>query len=445
MIADIGPGLITIILFGSLVLVLIAGLPLAFALGGVGTVFIILLWGPSGLGVLASRAYMTMGSFILIAIPMFVFMGAMLNQAGIADDLFAMMYHWLGQLRGGLAAGTVLICTLFAAMVGISGASTVSMGLLALPAMLKRGYQKQLALGCICAGGALGILIPPSVVMIILGLFGQLSVGQLFLGGVLPGLLLSGLFIIYILIRSYFQKDIAPAVPREEMIPWTARLWLLPKLALPVLLIFLVMGSIFFGMATPTEASAIGAAGAVLCALVKKRLTWANFTEALFTTMRLSSMVLWIIIAAAAFTALYAITGAQEFIASILLNAPGGRWGAIILMQIVFFALGCFLDTTGILMLTTPIFFPVVRELGFDPLWFGVVFVVNMEMAFLTPPFGLNLFFLKGVAPPNITMGDIYRSIGPFVALQALGLALVMAFPWLATWLPGMMITRPPA
>jgi len=355
------------------------------------------------------------------------------------------MYHWLGQLRGGLAAGTVLICTLFAAMVGISGASTVSMGLLALPAMLNRGYQKQLALGCICAGGALGILIPPSVVMIILGLFGQLSVGQLFLGGVLPGLLLSALYVIYILIRSYFQKEIAPAVPRDEMIPWRARLGLLPKLVFPIALIFVVMGSIFFGMATPTEASAIGATGAVVCALIKKRLTWKNFTESLFTTMRLSSMVLWIIIAAAAFTALYAITGAQEFIASILLSAPGGRWGAVIIMQVVFFVLGCFLDTTGILMLTTPIFFPVIRELGFDPLWFGVVFVVNMEMAFLTPPFGLNLFFLKGVAPPEVTMADIYRSIGPFVALQALGLVLVMVFPWLATWLPSLMITRPPA
>jgi tripartite ATP-independent transporter DctM subunit len=442
--SDLGPGMLTLLLFGSLIVVLLAGLPLAFALGGVAAVFIVFVWGPEGLGVLASRAYTTMGSFILVAIPMFVFMGAMLEKSGIADDLYTMMYYWMGQLKGGLAAGTVLICTLFAAMVGISGASTVAMGLLALPAMLKRGYKKELALGCICAGGALGILIPPSVVMIILGVFGRLSVGQLFLGGVLPGLLLSALFVAYILIRSHFQGHLAPPIPKEEMIPWKERIALLPKLAFPLALIFLVMGSIFLGVATPTEASAIGAGGAVLCAALKKRLTRGNFKDALFITMKLTSMILWIVIAASAFTSLYAVTGAQGLMTDILLGAPGGRWGAIVLMQLVFFVLGCFMDPTGILMITTPIFFPVVQALGFDPLWFGILFVVNMEMAFLTPPFGLNLFFLKGVAPPDVTMGDIYRSILPFVGLQALGLVFVMVFPWLATWLPGLMITQAP-
>ncbi|MBN1856907.1 MAG: TRAP transporter large permease subunit [Dehalococcoidia bacterium] len=439
--SDLGPGMLTLLLFGSLIIVLLAGLPLAWALGGVATVFIVFVWGPQGLGVLASRAYTTMGSFILVAIPMFVFMGAMLEKSGIADDLYTMMYYWMGQLKGGLAAGTVLICTLFAAMVGISGASTVAMGLLALPAMLSRGYKKEMALGCICAGGALGILIPPSVVMIILGVFGRLSVGQLFLGGVLPGLLLAFLFVAYILIRSHFQPELGPAIPKEEMLPWSERLKLLPKLAFPLGLIFLVMGSIFFGVATPTEASAVGAGGSVVCAVLKKRLNRDNFKDALFVTMKLSSMILWIVIAASAFTSLYAVTGAQSLMTDILLAAPGGRWGAIILMQLVFFALGCFMDPTGILMITTPIFFPVVQALGFDPLWFGVLFVVNMEMAFLTPPFGLNLFFLKGVAPPDVTMSDIYRSILPFVGLQALGLVFVMVFPWLATWLPSLMIT----
>jgi len=442
--ADLGPGMLTVLLFGSLVVVLLAGLPLAFALGGVATVFIVFVWGPEGLGVLASRAYTTMGSFILVAIPMFVFMGAMLEKSGIADDLYTMMYYWMGQLKGGLAAGTVLICTLFAAMVGISGASTVAMGLLALPAMLKRGYRKEMALGCICAGGALGILIPPSVVMIILGVFGRLSVGQLFLGGVLPGLLLSAFFVAYILIRSHFQGHLAPAIPKEEMIPWKERVALLPKLAFPLGLIFLVMGSIFLGVATPTEASAIGAGGSVVCAVLKKRLTRQRFTDALITTMKLSSMILWIVIAASAFTSLYAVTGAQGLMADLLLAAPGGRWGAIIIMQLVFIVLGCFMDPTGILMITTPIFFPVVQQLGFDPLWFGILFVVNMEMAFLTPPFGLNLFFLKGVAPPDVSMSDIYRSILPFVGLQAIGLVFVMVFPWLATWLPGLMITHAP-
>ena len=262
--SELGPEWLTVILFGSLVLLLLAGLPLVFAIGGIATFFIIFLWRPQALPVLANRTYMAMDMFLLVAVPMFIFMGAMLQRCGIAEDMYELMYHWMGGLRGGLAGGTVLICTLFAAMVGISGAATTSMGLIALPSMRKRGYKNDIAIGCITAGGSLGILIPPSVLMIILALTAKLSVGQLFIAGILPGMLLSGLFVGYILIRCYIQKDLGPAVPPDSRLPAAERFRLMRALLLPVGPIFAVMGSMFFGLATPSEASAIGALGAMI-------------------------------------------------------------------------------------------------------------------------------------------------------------------------------------
>ena len=534
--ADLGPEWLTIILFGSLIVLLLTGLPLVFAIGGVATFFIIVLWGPHALPILANRTYMAMDMFLLVAVPMFIFMGAMLQRCGIAEDMYELMYHWMSGLRGGLAAGTVLICTMFAAMVGISGAATTSMGLLALPSMLKRGYKKDIALGCISAGGSLGILIPPSVLMIILALTSRQSLGQMFIAGILPGLLLSGLFVGYILIRCYFQKDLGPAVPPEERLSRAQRFRLLGALILPVGLIFMVMGSMFFGLATPSEASAIGALGAVVSALIKRSLTWDNFTSALFVTLRLSAMVIWIVFAASAFTALYAVTGASSLVSDLitgvgdpwmviivmmlillvlgmffglatpseasaigalgavlsalikrsftwenftsalfvtlrlsamviwivfaasaftalyavtgasslvsdLITGVGDPWMVIIVMMLILLVLGMFFDPTGIVLLTAPIFFPIVMSLGFDPLWFAILFVINMELAFLTPPFGFNLFYMKAVVPPGVTMMDIYRSATPFVLLMILGLALCMIFPGIITWLPSLMKT----
>jgi tripartite ATP-independent transporter DctM subunit len=325
-------------------------------------------------------------------------------------------------------------------MVGISGAATTSMGLLALPSMLKRGYKKEIAIGCICAGGALGILIPPSVLMIILALFARLSVGQLFIAGILPGLLLSALFIAYILIRCHLQKDLGPGVPEEERLPLRHRLRLLGALLLPISLIIAVMGSMFMGLATPSEASAIGAFGAIVSAAVKRKLTWENFTSALFVCLRLSAMVVWIVFAASVFTALYAVTGASSLIGG-MISGVGEGWWPVIAMQAIFFVLGMFFDPTGIVLLTTPIFFPVVISLGFDPLWFALLFVINMEMAFLTPPFGFNLFYMKAVVPRDVSMMDIYKSALPFVGLQLVGLILCMIFPGIITWLPSLMRT----
>lgn len=436
----LGPEWLTVILFGSLVLLLLAGLPLVFAIGGVATLFIIFLWGPHALPILANRTYMSMDMFLLVAVPMFIFMGAMLQRCGIAEDMYELMYHWLGGLRGGLAAGTVLICTMFAAMVGISGAATTSMGLIALPSMLKRGYDKEMAVGCISAGGSLGILIPPSVLMIILSLTSRVSVGEMFIAGILPGLMLSGMFIAYILIRCYFQKDMGPSVPDEERLPLAARLKLAGSLVLPVGLIFAVMGSMFFGIATPSEASAIGALGAIVSAMIKRTFNWESFTSALFITLRLSAMVIWIVFAASAFTALYAVTGANSLVSS-LIKGVGDPWMVIIAMQGILFVLGMFFDPTGIVLLTAPIFFPIITSLGFDPLWFAILFVINMELAYLTPPFGFNLFYMKAVVPPGITMMDIYKSQTPFVLIMLLGLVLCMVFPGIITWLPSLMRT----
>jgi len=436
------PELLTAALFGAMVLCLILGLPLVFVLGGLAVVFTYFVWGHAALYNIATKTFSGMSAFILVATPMFIFMANMLEKSGVADDLYDTIHQWFGGLRGGLAIGTVLICVIFAAMAGVSGAATVSMGLIALPAMLKRNYDKSIAVGCIMGGGALGILIPPSVTMIFIALISQQSVGQLFMGGVFPGLILATLFILYIGIRCRFQTHLGPPLPPEERTSWRQKIVSLRAIVLPILLVFLVLGTIFLGVTTPTEAAAIGAVGSIVSAAIYRRLKWSLFKEAIYRTFVLTIMVTWIYYAALAFTALYAATGAADLVAEVMTSVPGGRWGAIIAMQIVFLILGCFLDPTGIIMITLPLFGPIVTSLGFDLVWFGVLFVVNMEMAYLTPPFGFNLFYMRGVAPKDITMADIYRSVTPFVILQAVGLAIVMIFPQTVLWIPSLMIRK---
>jgi tripartite ATP-independent transporter DctM subunit len=431
--------LITVLLFGALVLFLVLGLPLAFVLGGVGVVGSYFLWGSKGLFVAAVQAYAAMGKFTLLAIPLFIFMAMILERAGVADDLYTMMHRWMGPLRGGLAIGTVLICTIFAAMAGISGAATVSMGVIALPAMLKRKYDKVIAMGCISGGGALGILIPPSVPMIIYATLTGESVGGLFAGGIFPGLLLAFLFIIYIGLRCYFQPSLGPALPPEERATWEEKIASLKAVVLPTLIILLVLGSIYAGVCTPTESAILGVLGAAFSAAVYGKLKWALVKEACFRSASLTAMIIWILMGAYCFTSVYTGTGAHELMEHLLLSIPGGRYVVLLTMQVIFFVLGCILDPAGIIMICTPVFVPVIKSLGFDPLWFGVLFIMNMEMGYLTPPFGFNLFYMKAIAPKEITMNDIYRSIVPFVFLQALGLVIVIIFPQIALWLPARM------
>lgn len=429
----------TVVLFGLFILLMVLGQPLVFALGASAVVGTYFLWGPEALHLAAIRAYSSANNFVLMAIPLFIFMGCMLERAGIAQGLYELMRKWLGGIPGGLAVGTVLVCGIFAAMVGVSGAATVTMALVALPSMLKYGYSKHLSVGVIAAGGAMGVLIPPSVLFIVLGLYTNTSVGQLFMGGLAAGLVLMVLFSAYSLIISYLRPSVGPVVPLEERASWPERIRALKSVGLPIALIVLVLGSLLMGVATPSEAAGVGAAGSILCAALRRTLDRKSLMEASLTTLRLSAMVMWIVFAANMFTALYTAIGAEGLVRDALSLMPGGEWGVIIGMQIVWLIMGCLFDPLGIMIITAPLFFPIVISMGFDPIWFAVLFVVNMEMAFLTPPFGFNLFYLRSVAPKNISMFDIYRSVIPFVLLQLFGLILMMIFPDLIMWLPEMM------
>ncbi len=431
--------LTTLILFSALIILLAMGLPLAYVLGGVGTIGCFLLWGDKGLYMIVSQAWNAMGKFTLLAIPLFIFMAMILERSGVADDLYTMMHRWMGPIPGGLAIGTVIICAIFAAMSGISGAATVSMGIIALPQMLNRKYDKTIALGCISAGGALGILIPPSVPMILYATLTGESIGGLFAGGILPGILLSALFIVYIGTRCFFKPKLGPPLKKEERATWREKMVSLKSVALPGMIIVMVLGSIYVGICTATEAAALGSLGAVISAAIYRKLNWTMLKETCIRTCALSAMIIWILIGAYGFTSLYTGIGAHELMEKILLSIPGGKWAILITMQIIFFILGCILDPVGIIMICTPVFVPVIKALGFDPLWFGVLFVMNMEMGYLTPPFGFNLFYMKAIAPKGVTMTDIYKSIVPFVGIQAIGLAIVIIFPQIALYLPNLM------
>lgn len=433
-------GIFGLLVLCALVGLLVLGVPIAFTLLTVATVGILYVWGPVGLLALFNTAYGEGTSYLLLAIPLFILMANILKFSGLADDLFEMVYRWMGGLRGGLAMGTVVICALFAAMAGISSVATVSMGLIALPAMLDRKYNRVMAVGCINAGGALGILIPPSIIMILYGSMAEVSVGQLFAGGIIPGILLTVIFVLYIGIRCYLRPELGPAV--EERYTFRQKLVTLKGVVLPMGLVMLVLGVIYTGVATPTEAAGVGAGGAIITAGLHRRLTWARLRQASMETLQLTAMIFWIIIGAVTFTHLMAFAGIQDMVQRWVLDLEVNRWLIMLAIQAIFFVLGMFLDPAGIILLTTPIFVPIITHLGFDPLWFGILFTINMEMAYITPPFGFNLFILKSVVPPEVSMADIYRSVGPFVVLQALCLGLVMLWPELATYLPEQMAAR---
>ncbi|MFC1965213.1 TRAP transporter large permease subunit [Chloroflexota bacterium] len=429
-------GIITILMFAALFLFLILGVPLSFVLGSIAVLATFFFWGPNALSMIAGQTFRAMNMFSLVAIPLFVFMANVLERSGVADDLYDAIHQWMGPVKGGLAMGTVVICTVFAAMSGVSAAATISMGLIALPSMLKRGYDKSISIGCIMAGGALGVLIPPSITFILFGLFAAQSVGKLFAGGVFPGLLLATLFIIYIGVRSYFQPNIGPAVPPKDRFSWKQKFISLRFVALPALLVLAVLGSIFAGIATPTESAAVGALGAIICAAINRRLNRKLISGSLIKTFLLNAQIAWIVIGAMAFASAYTAIGGTKLVESLILGLGVNRWVIMILMQLSLIILGCFLDPGGILMITIPVYMPIIQTLGFDPIWFGVLFVINMQTGYLTPPFGFNLFIMKSVVPPGVTMGDIYRSVAPYVVLQIVGLAIVMAFPQIALWLP---------
>lgn len=433
-----------IIMFVALVVLLFLGFPLAISLGSLGIIFGLLWIGPNCLSMFAYRCYGIMVNMVLIAVPLFILMASFLERSGIAEVALDGMRAITGPLRGGLVVAVVLTCTLMGAGTGIIATGIVTMGLVAAPSMLRYGYQKELTTGVICASGTLGILIPPSIMLVFMGAQTGQSVGKLFMAGVGPGLLLSGLYISYALIRCGFRPDLGPPVPIEErrLVPIRSRLLLFTKGALPmIVLIFAVVGSIFLGIATPSEASAIGAFAALLMMAAYGKFTFSAINSAVTETLKVTSMVMLIFVGASCFTGTFMRIGGGRVISTMLLALPS-EWVVLVVMMTIIFLLGMFIDWLGILLLVIPIFMPIVIELGFDPLWFILVVAVNLQMAFLTPPFGYALFFMKGTAPPEVTMMHIYRGIVPFVALQILGLVLVILFPSIITWLPGIMFGK---
>jgi len=366
-------------------------------------------------------------------------MGSLIRFSGIAEAAYDAVYKLIGHIGGGLAMGTVGVCTIFAAITGITPPATITMGQIAYPSMMKYKYKRAIAIGSIGAGGALGALIPPSVPFIFYGLLAKVSIGGLFLGGVIPGLMLSLFYIIYIGIRCKIQPHMGPATPPEESFTLREKIYALFSIWPFIVLILIVLGAIWGGIATPSEAAAFGATGACLINLIYRKLTWPVLRDSLETTLKLTGMGLWILIGANIYLNIFNSLGCQELVTSLVLGMPGGKYGILVMMMFIILLLGMVMDDWAIIMLCTPLYIPIINELGIDKLWFGVLFIVNIQIAYLTPPFGFVLFWIKSILPPDVDMGDVYRSVGPFIVLQLIGLALIFVFPQIALWLPNMM------
>ncbi len=423
-------------MFIALIAALLLGYPVAFALGAIALFFGIAFLGIDFFDLLPLRIWGIMTNFTLLAVPLFIFMGISLEKSGLAEDLLENMGRLFGRMRGGLAISIVLVGTLLAAATGVVGATVVTMGVIALPTLLKYGYDERLATGTIAASGTLGQIIPPSIVLILLGDVIGVPVGQLFMSAVLPGLLIVGLFILYIVFKAWKDPEQAPAMPEND-----EKLPLLPvliSLLLPLFLILAVLGSIFAGIATPTESAAIGALGALLLAASHKRLNITMLQESMRQTLRLTSMVFMILIGATAFGLVFKGLGGDAWIHDVFTNLPGGAFGFLAFSMLIIFLLGFFLDFLEICFVVVPILAPIAVFFQIDLLWFAVLIAINLQTSFLTPPFGFSLFYLKAVAPDNLPMRSIYQGIVPFIILQLIALALLMAFPQISLWLPSL-------
>lgn len=433
---ELDPVLLTILMFAGLIIGLLMGHPLAFVLGGLAVIFGYISWGPTAFLLFGNRIIGLLDNFILIAVPMFILMANLLMKSGVADKLFDSLRYLMGPLRGGVALAVVVVSTIFAACTGVVGASVVSMGLLAFPLMNKYGYNKRLSCGTICAGGTLGILIPPSIMLIVMADNSGLSVGRLFIGSIVPGLILSVLYIIYILVLCFFRPELGPPLSLEERqkVPIGARLKMACMSFLPPLfLIGGVLGSIFTGIATPTEASGVGAFLALLLTVLYGRFSISMLKEVTFSTAKTVSMVMLILVGATCFTGVFMGIGGGKVLSEFILGLGFGKWGTFWAMLCIIIVLGAFIDWIGIVYITFPIFLPIAIGLGFDPIWFVVVVAVCLQTSFLSPPFGYALFYMKGIAGSELTTVDIYRSIAPFLILIILCIAILMVFPQLIT------------
>ena len=432
-------GLMAILMFSSMVVMLLTGRHIYAVIGGVASIFALLLWGKGGVGMAFQASFSLLVWYPLLTLPIFIYMGYMFAKSGIADDLYAMIHVWMGPIRGGLAIGTIGLMSIISAINGLSVAGMAVGSTIALPEMLKRKYDKKMLTGVIQAGSSLGILIPPSVVLVLYGMIARQPVGRLWLAGVFPGLLLTVLFILYILVRCFFQPELGPVLPPEERnVPWPEKIKLLRAAIMPLLIIFSMSGLFFMGVTSLVESSAVGATATTIAALIKKRLNREVMVEVLRETLSVSCMFMWVILSALAFGAIFDGLGAVHAIQELFLSYGFGPWGIIIMMQLSFVLMGMFLDDTAMLIIVAPLYVPLVIKLGFDPIWYGVLYTITCQIAYLTPPFGYNLFLMKAMAPKEITLGDIYRSVVPFVAVMLLALIIIMIFPEIAVWLPNL-------
>ncbi|MCY4283574.1 MAG: TRAP transporter large permease subunit [Gammaproteobacteria bacterium] len=426
-----------VLMFISLMLLLMLGYPVAFTLGAVSLLFGGVFLGFDFFHLLPLRIWGVMTNFTLLAVPLFIFMGIVLDKSGLAEDLLETMGLLCGRLRGGLALAVVIVGALLAATTGVVGATVVTMGIIALPTMLRRHYSRQLATGTIAAAGTLGQIIPPSIVLILLGDVMGVPVGRLFIGAVAPGMLLVALFLVYISVYAWLKPEVAPAITAasDERLLRKVFLTLLP----PLILVLGVLGSIFLGIASPTESAAVGALGALLLALLHGQLSLARLCEAMQLTTRLTSMVFLILIGATAFGLVFRGMGGDHLVLDVMTNLPGGALGFLIVSMLLIFLLGFFLDFLQICFIVVPILTPIAASMGVDLLWLAVLIAINLQTSFLTPPFGFSLFYLKAVAPREIRIQHIYQGIVPFILIQIATIGLLCLFPTLVTWLPDLM------
>ena len=430
--------LIALLMFSSMMLMLLTGQRVFAAIGAVGVMAALLLYGTGGSDFAFSAAMKLMKWYPLLTLPMFIFMGYVLSESGLADDLYQMFHVWMGSINGGLAIGTIGLMVLVSAMNGLSVAGMAIGATIALPELLRRGYDKRMVTGVVQAGSSLGILVPPSVVLVLYAMIARQPVGQLWLAGVLPGLLMAALFVLYIVIRCKLQPELGPALPAEERnVSRAQKIRLLGAGLLPLIIFATMMVPFVNGWTSLVESSAIGAMAALVAAVLKGRMTKQVFETSVRQTLAISCMFMWIILAALCFGAVFDGLGAVRAIEDLFTERLGlNPWTILILMQLSFIVMGTFLDDTAMLVIVAPLYVPLVNALGFDLIWYGVLYTMTTQIAYMTPPFGYNLFLMRAMAPPEITLSDIYRSIVPFVGVMIVGLAIVMRFPEIALWLP---------
>jgi tripartite ATP-independent transporter DctM subunit len=441
---------LTILMFVTLMASIAMGHPLAVTLAAVATLFGLIDNGfnfSALIGLFANNAWGIFLNYTLVAIPLFIFMAQVLDRSKVSEGLFDALYTVLGGLRGGLGLAVIVVSTVFAATTGIVGASVVAMGLMAGPALLKRGYDKSLSAGIICSSGTLGILIPPSIMLVVYGgLTGQkeTSVGNLFAAAILPGLLLSGMYLLYVAVRCYMNPKLGPPIPAAERTATFAEKFSMTmrNFVPPFGLILTVMGTILAGIATPTEAAALGCVGALILALVGRKLNWNVITQACISTARTTAMIMALFVGGKFFSVVFLSMGGGDVVADVLLGMDVNRFFVFAIMMAVVFFMGMFIDWAAILLVVVPIFTPIAMDLDFNPLWFAMMICINLQTSFLTPPFGYSLFYFKGVAPPEYSMGDVYRGILPFVMIQIIALTTLIFFPQIITYLPDLFFGR---